>query len=371
MTRSVLEPSPYIRLGPFGANTSGGAVFTTVPERWSGDWASNLALAKMAEAIGLDFLLPIARFKGFGGRSDFAGDVLDPVTLAGGLLAATRRITVFATVHTAFTHPVLAAKQFATVDAIGGGRFGLNVVCGWNGDEYEMFGLPLPPERDARYDHGEEWLTIIERIWAGGEPFDFDGTYFQLKGVSGRPGPIGGKLPLVNAGVSPRGYDFAVRYSDILFTGMSQPEAAAEKIAAHKALAATYGKTGQVMASSHVVCRPTRKEAQDYLHYYAVENGDPEGVNHLMSAMNISANAMPPDVFADLKMRFAAGGYGAMLLVGTPDDVTDWIERIAKAGCSGLTLGFVNWLNELPYFAQEVLPRLQKRGVRAPDLVSA
>jgi alkanesulfonate monooxygenase SsuD/methylene tetrahydromethanopterin reductase-like flavin-dependent oxidoreductase (luciferase family) len=367
MTRTILNPSPYIRLGMFGSNTSGGSGFTTVPERWSGDWASNLALAKLAESIGLDFMIPVARYKGYGGLSDYQGSVLDPVTWAAGLLASTSRITVFSTVHAAFTHPVLAAKQFATLDAIGEGRFALNVVCGWNGEEYKMFGLQLPPEHDVRYGIGEEWLTIVQRIWAGGEPFDFDGEHFHLKGVSGRPGPVEGTSPpLMNAGASPQGLAFAARYSDILFTSMVEPEASADNIAAHKALAATYGKTSHVMTGSHIVCRPTRKEAQDYLHYYAVEKGDPEGVDKLMSSLQLTAKSFPPELFKDLKIRFAAG-HGGLPLIGTPDDVTDWIERVAKAGCFGLTLGFVNSLNDLPYFAQEVLPRLQKRGLRAPD----
>lgn len=368
MTRPLLTPSPYIRLGLFGYNTSGGSGFTTVPERWPGDWDSNLALATMAEEAGIDFMIPVARYKGYGGLSDYQGSVLDPVTWAAGLLAATKRMSVFATVHTAFTHPVLAAKQFATLDAIGHGRFALNVVCGWNSVEYEMFGLQLPPEHEVRYSIGEEWLTIVQKIWEGGEPFDFDGRHYQLKDVSGRPGPFGGTPPpLMNAGASTEGRAFSARYSDILFTSMLDPESSAPQLVAHKALAAGFGKAAQVMTGSFVVCRPTRKEAEDYVHYYAVEKGDPEGVERLMAAQQLTGKSFPPELFKELKIRFAAG-HGGFPLVGTPDDVADCIERVAKAGFFGLTLGFVNALRDFPYVRDEVFPRLEKRGLRAPPV---
>ena len=58
-------------IGLFGANCSGGLAITTVEERWDASWANNLALAELAERGGLDFMLPIARWLGFGGQKDF------------------------------------------------------------------------------------------------------------------------------------------------------------------------------------------------------------------------------------------------------------------------------------------------------------
>ena len=95
----------------------------------------NLRLARLCDEAGIEFLLPIARWKGYGGATDFEGETWETITWAGGLLAATRAITVFGTVHVALVHPVFAAKQFVTVDHMSGGRFGLNIVCGWNQDD--------------------------------------------------------------------------------------------------------------------------------------------------------------------------------------------------------------------------------------------
>ncbi len=89
-------------------------------------------------------------------------------TWAAGIAAATERIQVFATFHIPVTHPVSAAKQIATVDHIAGGRFAVNVVAGWNEDEFRMFGLEQR-EHDDRYAVADEWMTFLNRIWAAGE----------------------------------------------------------------------------------------------------------------------------------------------------------------------------------------------------------
>jgi alkanesulfonate monooxygenase SsuD/methylene tetrahydromethanopterin reductase-like flavin-dependent oxidoreductase (luciferase family) len=143
------------KLGLFGANCSSGRAVTTVPERWSASWADNLAVGRMADAAGLDFLLPIARWKGYGGDTDYQGTTLETITWAAGLLASTERITVFGTVHAPLFPPVIAAKQFVTVDHISQGRFGLNLVVGWNADEFDMFGVKQRDHED-RYAYGQE-----------------------------------------------------------------------------------------------------------------------------------------------------------------------------------------------------------------------
>jgi len=99
-----------LKIGLFGANCSSGRSATKVPERWSASWPDCLALAKLADGAGLDFMLPIARWKGYGGDTDFHGCSLETITWAVGLLSATKRMTVFGTVHAPLFHPLIAAK---------------------------------------------------------------------------------------------------------------------------------------------------------------------------------------------------------------------------------------------------------------------
>ena len=144
-----------LKLGIFAPNCSSGMAVTKVPERWKSTWPNNLRLAQLADDAGIEFLLPIARWKGYGGETDFEGSTLETITWACGLLAKTKRITVFGTVHAPLVHPIFAAKQFVTVDHISEGRFGLNVVCGWNQDEFDMFGI-AQREHDTRYEYGQD-----------------------------------------------------------------------------------------------------------------------------------------------------------------------------------------------------------------------
>jgi dimethylsulfone monooxygenase len=358
-----LKTSRHFRLGLFGSNCSSGLAITRVPERWKPTWANNLALAQMADEAGIDFMLPIARWRGFGGATDFEGESLETITWAGGLLAHTKNLTVFGTVHAPLVHPVFAAKQFATVDHISGGRFGLNIVCGWNQDEFEMFGTDLKPH-DDRYAHGQEWWDIVQKIWSSQQPFDFAGKYFSLRGATGDPKPHGcGRPVLMNAGASKAGRGFGIRNCDFLFTVALDAEQGQKIVTEVAAAAKQSGREVGVITTCYVVCRPTRKEADEYHRWYVDENADWEAVDRLTAMQREQTQGRPPEVQKQFRWRFA-GGLGCYPLVGSPDDIASELMAFAKAGFSGSTIAFVDYLAELPYFTAEVLPRLERMDLR-------
>lgn len=354
-----------LKLGFFAPNCSSGMAVTKVPERWDASWESNLKLARLADEAGIEFLLPIARWKGYGGVTDFEGTTLETITWACGLLAHTSRITVFGTVHAPLVHPIFAAKQFVTVDHVSRGRFGLNIVCGWNQDEFDMFGMPQR-EHDLRYDYGQEWWEIVEKIWSEEEPFDYQGRFIQVKDVIGKPKPYGGSRPVVmNAGSSKAGRNFAARNADFLFTVLIDPEKGKKDVQDIRAMAAGYNREIGIFTTTYVVCRPTMKEAEEYHHYYVDEMADWEAVDRLMELQGLHAQSFPPEAFKLYRNRFA-GGHGVFPIVGDPDYVAGQLARVQEAGFSGTTLSFVNYVDEFPFFRDEVLPRLERQGLRQP-----
>src|SRR4029078_10968998 len=139
--RLAMYNANALKLGLFGANCSSGRSATKVPERWSASWADSLAMARMAAQAGIDFLLPIGRWKGYGGDTDLHGETLETVTWATGLLHKAEHIAVFGTLHAPLFDPIIAAKQCVTADHVGKGRFGLNIVAGWNEGEVAMLGV--------------------------------------------------------------------------------------------------------------------------------------------------------------------------------------------------------------------------------------
>lgn len=361
--RLGLHTANRLKLGLFGANCSSGRAATMVPERWSGDWDDNLRMAQMADEAGIDFILPIARWRGYGGATNFEGSTLETITWATALLASTRRLTVFGTVHAPLIHPILAAKQFVTADRVGHGRYGLNVVCGWNSDEFAMFGA-TQLDHDERYRYGAEWLDVVMRLWTEREPFDYDGAYFHLKEAQGDPKPWDGSRPVVmNAGGSPVGREFATSRCDLVFLPMIDFERAAKDAAAVAERARVLGRTVRVCANGYVVCRPTQREADEYLRWYAEENADWGAVDRLMALNGLQSQSYDPAHYAAFRNRWAAG-HGGFPVVGDPDRCAQLLAGIADAGIFGFCFSFVNYAEEFPYFRDEVLPRLAALGYR-------
>ena len=356
-----------LRLGLFGANCSSGRTYAALPERWEASWENNLRLAQMGDEIGIEAMVPIARWKGYGGESNPNGFSFESIAWASGLLAATRRIHVFCTVHVPLHHPLVAAKQMATADHIGRGRLGVNIVCGWNEYEFQMFGVTRK-EHDARYAQGEEWWSIVKRIWGGEARFDYEGAYYQLHGVEGAPRPFGNADPLMmNAGSSETGRWFAIRHSDLHFDAVETPEASTARIAETKRLARERGREIQVWTPVGIVCRPTQKEADDYLQY-VVDHADWGAIGYLAD-LHAKEGRRPTD-----PQRLVHSGHnslarralarGSYCVVGDPDAITREFARLETAGLDGLAINFADYLKELPYFAAEVLPRLERLGLR-------
>jgi dimethylsulfone monooxygenase len=363
--RNILNSRDFL-LGTFATNCSGGMSVTKVDERWDNSWENNEKLAQLLDDAGIDFMLPIARWIGYGGETDFHGSVLETVTWAAGLLAKTRHLTVFATVHTAANHPVVVAKQIATLDQIGQGRAGLNIVAGWNRPEYEALGLELATSHDKRYRYAQEWFDIVQKLWTHEGPFDWEGESFHLKHVYGLPKPCNGtRPPILNAAGSGEGRDFAIRNANFLFTPAIDLDRSRSEVAELKEKGRAAGKPINVLTFSHVVCRPTEKEARDYLKHFASDNADWAAVDNLVALQFANAQSFPHDLLALIRDRMAAG-HGGFPLVGTPEQVADGICALAEAGFKGTTLSFVHYVKEFPYFRDTVLPILEARGLRAP-----
>lgn len=355
----------HFKLGTFASNCSSGMSVTKVAERWVSSWDNNLRLGKLLDEAGIDFMLPIARWIGYGGETNFHGSVLETMTWAAGLLAQTERITVIATTHTAANHPVVVAKQIATLDQIGQGRAGLNIVAGWNKPEYEALGLTLPDDHETRYGYAQEWFDIVRKLWSDLDPFDWDGTYFHLKAVHSDPKPVSPMPPIINAAGSGQGREFATRNANFLFTPAIDLSRSGDEIAEVKALAISQGREIDVLTFAHVVCRPTEREALDYVAHFTGANIDWVAVDNLVALQFAHAQSFPHDLLALIRDRMAMG-HGGYPLIGTPEQVANGIELLWKTGFGGTTLSFVDYVAEFPYFRDTVLPILEERGIRLP-----
>ena len=84
-------------------------------------------------------------------------------TWAAALGGQTQYSMVVATGHVSALHPIVAAKQAATIDHVTGGRFGVNLVASWFKSEMELFGAKLL-EHEERYAQAAEWIQLVKRL---------------------------------------------------------------------------------------------------------------------------------------------------------------------------------------------------------------
>jgi alkanesulfonate monooxygenase SsuD/methylene tetrahydromethanopterin reductase-like flavin-dependent oxidoreductase (luciferase family) len=352
--------SPHaLKLGVFSLNADGGLAFTDVPERWAATWDDNVAAAEIADRAGLDFLLPIARWRGFGGTMKTREHSFETFTWAAGLAASTKNITIFTTVHVPLMHPLYAAKALATVDHISHGRAGLNIVCGWNPDEFAMFGTGLS---ERGYAQAAEWIDILERVYGATVPVDFDGEFYQLHQAVSRPSSVQKPRPVtMNAAFGPAGRDFAAAHCDCLFTSFGVMADGPRHVLDIQARAAKADRAIGVFTIGHVVCRPSQDEAEAYYHRYTVEHADDAALDyHIEQKMKAGGDNKE---LAQYRQRFA-GGTGSYPLVGTPAKIAADLATMHAQGYQGIALSFVNYKDELPYFCETVVPLLEAQQLR-------
>ena len=367
--RRSMQNANTLKLGFFGQNCSGGRYVTLAKESWAATWEDNLRAAILADDAGLDFLLPIGRWKGYGGKSDYAGTSFETITWAAALLAATKRINIFGTVHAPLFHPIIAAKQMVTADHVGGGRFGLNIVAGWNEDEFGMFGI-AQKDHATRYRQTQEWIDAIKRTWDE-DDFDFPGEFYDLEGVREKPKPWGNSHPLImNAAISEDGRAFGVRNCDALFTATGYAfnddalAKARNEITSLKDAAAAVGREIDVYTNGTLLCRPTHQEAVDYHRYMCVEQADWEAVDNMIRMRGKNQNSTPEEIEV-LRNRYATTS-GGFACIGTPDEIADQLETISRTGFTGIGLTSPHYVNEFHYYTEEILPRLERKGLRVP-----
>ena len=199
---------------PIGNN---GWMMSATSPQYMPSFTLNRAIAAQAEAYGFNFLLSMVKLRGFGGPTEFWDHNLESFTLMAGLAAVTEHIQLFASVALPTLSPALVARMAATIDDISNGRFGINIVSGWNKPEYAQMSLwPGDWYYGRRYDYAREYVTILRELWATGRS-DFQGEFFTMHDCRLSPRPHRDRVPVVCAGQSNRGMQFCAAYGDYQF----------------------------------------------------------------------------------------------------------------------------------------------------------
>ena len=348
-----------LKVGLFGLN-SGDQIKTLAPDRYVADWARCDAAMKALDQTGLDIMVSLSGW--------LHSPELEPLIWAAALGARHPGPGVMSTLHVQLFHPVFVARAAATADLVTNGRFGLNLVAGFHPSTFAPFGTQVE-DHEARYAHAAEFVDLLKQCWSAEAPFDFSGKFYNGKGIFLRPRPVQSFPPIMNAGMSGRGKDFACKYADMVFTILEPDLADARaQIAAYKQHARDqFDREIQVWTHGHIVIRDTEKEAEDFLDYYAGQHADHVGIAKWLKQLGASA---PPTTDA-MKMARLNRGWAAgsgTRLVGTADQVADELKKLSEAGLDGIIWNTIEPENLMKYVARDLLPRIEANGLRKPRL---
>ncbi len=167
------------------------------------DWT---ALARRAEALGYSVLL----------IPDHLGRQLAPIPAltAAALATTTLRVGSYVFAND-YRHPLMLAREAATLDVLSGGRFELGIGAGWNTVDYRMLGIRYDPPR-RRVDRLSEALPLVARLLAG-ETVDHRGPRYRLAGATVFPRPVQQpRPPILIGGGGPRMLRLAAGHADIV-----------------------------------------------------------------------------------------------------------------------------------------------------------
>jgi alkanesulfonate monooxygenase SsuD/methylene tetrahydromethanopterin reductase-like flavin-dependent oxidoreductase (luciferase family) len=312
-------------------------------------------------------LVPVARWQGWGGKTNPQGPGFEAYTWAAGISALTQSAGVISTSHITINHPIVAAKQSAVVDHISNGRFTLNIVTGWVQPEIEMFNQPMLSHED-RYACAEEWLAIVKRLWTEDDSFDHEGRFYKISKGYLAPKPIQYPYPaIMNAGASERGRHFAAKHCDLVYTVIRTgglDECRAHVHAYHK-LAREYGRTIKVWTLCNIVQGETENEAREFYNYYVHQQGDWEAAKYMVETFSLEVNQrnVQPERIKPLQEAFIQG-WGGLPVVGTKEQVVDALATLSKAGLDGVLVAFPRYEQGMRQFRDVTYPLLKQAGLR-------
>lgn len=360
-----------VDLGVFLPVTNNGWIISRNSPQFLPTFALNRDTSLLAEEIGFSYVFSMAKWRGFGGSTDFWRYSIESMTLMAALAPVTTRLRLIASVAPALIHPAVFAKMAATIDDVAGGRLGINIVSAGNRDEYAQMGLYPDDFESFRYDYTEEWLTVVKRLWTE-ESVTFTGKYFAVDDCQSWPKPLQGNLPVVCATASERGYEFIADHCDEGFFGGNSLEN--KKATSHriKAVAETRGRAVKTHTLIMLIQGDDDRDAQQRFEHYQA-GADQEAISNVY---RLRSRDRPEGGSRGVRERFQSEDtrlfYGGLPLVGGPEHVAATIEELAVDGAvDGVMLVFPDFIDGLRRFGGQVMPLLRQRGLVNSSLPSS
>ncbi|GGC61438.1 pyrimidine monooxygenase RutA [Siccirubricoccus deserti] len=345
---------------PIGNN--GWLISSTSPQ-YMPSFDLNREVTLKAEQYGFEFALSMIKLRGFGGPSQYWDHNLESFTLMAGLAAVTTRIKLFASVAVLTVPPALLARMAVTIDSISHGRFGVNIVSGWQKAEYEQMGI-WPGERhfEKRYEYCSEYVQVMKDLWASGVS-DFKGEFFRMTDCRVSPTPAAKHIDIIAAGQSNRGMQFAAEYADYNFIsagGINDISQVAPHTTRLIAANAAAGANCKAMLLMMIIADETDEAAMAKWHHY-VAGTDLEALAWRDAQAGADVKAEAHSTVGRM-VRSDRLPTNMLRLIGSYATVARQLDALAETpGLAGVMLTFDDFLIGMEQFGTRIQPLMQSR----------
>ncbi|MBO0765580.1 MAG: pyrimidine utilization protein A [Hyphomicrobiaceae bacterium] len=351
-----------MQLGVFIPIGNNGWLISTTSPQYMPTFDLNRTIVEKAERFGFDFALSMIKLHGFGGPSRFWDYNLESFTLMAGLASVTSRIQLFATCAVLTMPPPIAARMAVTIDSISHGRFGVNIISGWQRREYTQMGIwPGAEHYKRRYQYCAEYVTIMRELWETGQS-DFKGEFFQMDDCRCLPVPCA-RIPIICAAQSDAGTRYAAQHADYNFCasfGENKPAAVAPSVARLVAATKETGRDCGALVLTMVIADETDAAAQAKWQHYK-DGTDLEATGYRDAQAKDDPST---DIYAQPNRRALLGGdklpTNQGVLVGSYASVARMLDEMsAVPGVRGVMLTFDDFVIGMEQFGTRIMPLMR------------
>ena len=345
---------------PIGNN--GWLISKTSPQ-YKPSFDMNKEVVQKAEQYDMDFALSMIKLRGFGGETEFWDYNLESFTLMAGLAAVTSKIKLYATAATLVMPPAIVARMAATIDSISHGRFGVNLITGWQRPEYSQMGMwPGDEFFSSRYGYLGEYIKVCKELWETGSS-DFKGEHFQMDDCRMKPMPES-KIPIICAGQSDAGMAFSAEHADYNFCfgkGVNTPTAFAPTAERLKVVADEKGRKVGSVVLIMVIADDTDEKAMAKWQMYK-EGKDESALEWMTQQGAVDKKSGKDTNIRDMTDPTSAVNLNMGTLVGSYASVAAMLDEIDTVpGCEGVLLTFDDFIQGMDDYGQKIQPLMKSR----------
>jgi alkanesulfonate monooxygenase len=295
----------------------------------------------------------------------------DGLQLASYLVHQTDRLSPLIAHRPGFVAPTLAARSFATLDQLSGGRVAINFITGGNDAEQQRDGDFL--SHDERYERTGEYIALLKKVWRSEQPFDHEGRFYRVKGAFSEVKPVHGHIPVYFSGSSDAAIRIAAQHADVYMLWGEPVAQVREVVRRVRAAAAEHGRDKQIRFSLSL--RPVLADTEEAAWARADEilerakalkgqsawsrfrgPGAPQNVgSQRLLAVAAQGRVVDKRLWTEIAALSGAGG-NSTGLVGTPQQVAESLLDYHEVGIDTFLIRGFDPLRDTVQYGRELIP---------------